>query len=209
MPFVSEELWQALRPYISEQALAPHLAVARFPVSGLPGHIDAHDNVMTHCLEATEAINILRSVLGYHPGQRVQAFIRPAAPSGDTGRILADSEFEVWRHYAMTLAKAETLTLVDESQAAPVGVVTTVLPWCSVSVKAPENFDFEKARGVVGKKLGEVNTHYEQHARRLNNPDFIAKAALEMQEQIQERAAELLGQRKALEEQLRLLQGAG
>ena len=32
MPFISEEIWQALRPYIDEPDLAPHLAIAKFPV---------------------------------------------------------------------------------------------------------------------------------------------------------------------------------
>ena len=27
---------------------------------------------MNHCIEATEAINSLRSLLGWHPGQRVE-----------------------------------------------------------------------------------------------------------------------------------------
>ena len=32
---------------------------------------------MNHCIEATEAINSLRSLLGWHPGQRVNAVINP------------------------------------------------------------------------------------------------------------------------------------
>ena len=31
---------------------------------------------MEHCIEATEAINSLRALVGYHPGQRVEARIR-------------------------------------------------------------------------------------------------------------------------------------
>jgi len=62
---------------------------------------------------------------------------------------------------------------------------------------------------VLKKKLDEVIAHHEQHLKRLNNPDFIAKAAPEMREQIQQRAAELSTQRKRLEDQLRLLKTAG
>ncbi len=31
MPFISEEIWQAIRPYLSEANLSDHLAVAKFP----------------------------------------------------------------------------------------------------------------------------------------------------------------------------------
>ena len=33
MPFISEEIWQALRPYVSETNLSEHLAVAKWPVA--------------------------------------------------------------------------------------------------------------------------------------------------------------------------------
>jgi len=83
-----------------------------------------------------------------------------------------------------------------------------VLEWCEVSVMAPDGFDFEKARGVVRKKLGEIVGHHEQHLKRLANPDFLSKAAPEMKEQMQLRADELETQRRLLGEQLRMLGGA-
>ncbi len=205
MPFVSEELWQTIRPYLSEADLAIHLAVAKFPAPNENEVLPPADALaMRHCIEATEAINSLRSLLGCHPGDRVTALIRPAAAAGPA---LA-AEFAAWRRYCQVMGKAESLEIASPG-ASGLGMVTYVLDWCEVAVKAPENFDFEKARGVLRKKLDEVIAHLDQHLKRLNNPDFIAKAAPEMQEQIQQRAAELSSQRKLLEEQLRLLKTAG
>ncbi len=31
MPFVSEEIWQVIRPYLDEPNLAPHLPIAKYP----------------------------------------------------------------------------------------------------------------------------------------------------------------------------------
>jgi valyl-tRNA synthetase len=108
----------------------------------------------------------------------------------------------------MTMAKAEHLDILEPGAQRPPGMVTMVLEWAEVSVKAAEGFDFEKARNALRKKLADVSAHHEQHLRRLGNPEFQAKAAAEMKLQIEQRAEELGGQRKLLEAQLQLLGGA-
>jgi valyl-tRNA synthetase len=104
------------------------------------------------------------------------------------------------------MAKTASLGLAGPSESAPGGMVTAVLGWCEVSVMAPEGFDFERARAAIRKKLDEVTAHHKQHQGRLNNPDFVAKAAPEMQEQMQQRAQELAAQQELLRKQLRLLE---
>jgi valyl-tRNA synthetase len=212
MPFVTEELWQAIRLYVDEPGMAPHLPIAKFPVPEHAGILSADEGLaMRHCIAATEAINSLRSLLGCHPGEKIAAMIRPSATVDGAGQAQQAfaAEFATWRHYCEVMAKAQSLEILPHDARPPSGMVTNVLEWCEVSVQAPAKFDFEKARGALRKKLDEVTAHYEQHVRRLNNPDFVAKAAPEMQEQIQLRAAELSGQRRLLEEQLRLLQAGG
>ena len=207
MPFLSEELWQVIRPYLSEPGLAPHLAIAKFPVPEEKAILSADETLaMRHCIEATDAINSLRSLLGSHPGEKVTALIRPTGrPDGASA---FSAEFATWRRYCEVMGKAESLEIASPG-AGTSAMVTYVLEWCEVSVRAPENFDFDKARGVLKKKLAEVIAHHEQHLKRLNNPDFVAKAAPEMREQIQQRAAELATQRKRIEDQLSLLKTAG
>ena len=76
MPFVSEEIWQVIRPYLDEPNLAQHLPIAKYPEPSPANPLsDAEELAMNHCIEATEAINSLRSLLGWHPGQRVTAMI--------------------------------------------------------------------------------------------------------------------------------------
>ena len=73
MPFVSEEIWQVIRPYMGEPNLAAHLPIAKFPEPSVNGSaVSGGGNRDEHCIEATEAVNRLRSLLGYHPGQRVK-----------------------------------------------------------------------------------------------------------------------------------------
>ena len=96
MPFVSEEIWQVIRPYLEEPNLAQHLPIAKYPEPSATNPLsDAEEVAMNHCIEATEAINSLRSLLGWHPGQRVTAFIKRASAA-------SFAEFEVWLPYAKT-----------------------------------------------------------------------------------------------------------
>src|SRR5208282_5780739 len=103
MPFVSEEIWQVIRPYLDEPNLAAHLPIAKYPEPSAANPLSAaEETAMNHCIEATEAINSMRSLLGWHPGQRVVAVIK-AADTTDA------RELETWRPYAMALAKLEAL----------------------------------------------------------------------------------------------------
>ena len=207
MPFITEEIWQALRPYIDEPGIAPHLAIAKFPVPQAVRALDPDEAAaMERCIAATEAINSLRSLLGYHPGQRVEARVKFLGDGSAAAEFR--TEFERWKPYAATMAKAASLGLAAPSDSTQDGMVTAVLGWCEVAVLAPDGFDFERARAAIRKKLDEVAGHHNQHQARLNNPDFVAKAAPEMQEQMRQRAQELAAQQELLRKQLRLLEEA-
>jgi valyl-tRNA synthetase len=193
MPFVSEEIWQVIRPYIDEQNLAKHLPIAKYPEPSATNPLSAAEEAaMNHCIEATEAINSLRSLLGWHPGQRVTATIK--AEDAD--------ELETWRSYATTLAKLEALN-VDTSGDR---TVFSHLTWADVGLDAPDGFDFDVARQKVQKQLEEVSKHLAQHEARLNDPRFMAKADPETRAEVAQRFEELLAQRRLLTEQLRQLE---
>ena len=72
MPFISEEIWQVIRPYLMTRISSEHLAVAKFPDAREHSVALGEEDRDGHCIAATEAVNSLRSLLGWHPGQRVQ-----------------------------------------------------------------------------------------------------------------------------------------
>jgi valyl-tRNA synthetase len=205
MPFVSEEIWQVIRPYIAEKDLAPNLVIAKFPEPHGDPLSAAEATAMQHCIEGTEAINALRALVGTHPGKPVRAIIRPRLGSNGNSHSSFAAEIEAVRDYLANRAKIENLEIYPAEKPIPNGTITSVLEWCEVSIDAPDGFDFSKAREVIRKKLGEVTGHHEQHLKRLGNPDFIAKAAPEMREETRNRAQELETQRRLLSEQLRIL----
>jgi valyl-tRNA synthetase len=196
MPFVSEEIWQVIRPYLDEPNLAAHLPIAKYPEASATNTLSAAEEIaMNHCIEATEAINSLRSLLGWHPGQRVNAVIKP------TGTTAAN-ELESWRRYAMTLAKLETLKF-DAAELSR--AVFTHLTWADVGVEAPEGYDFEVARQKLQKQLDEVGKHAAQHEARLNDSRFMSKADPETKVEVAQRFEGLQAQQKLLTAQLQQL----
>jgi valyl-tRNA synthetase len=199
MPFVTEEIWQVIRPYLHEPNLAPHLPIAKYPEASATSRLTADEQTaMNHCIEATEAINSLRSLLGWHPGQRVNAIIKR------TGATEAH-ELESWRAYAMTLGKLETLSFDSE----PTNLaVFSHLDWADVGVEAPEGYDFEVARQKLQKKLDEVDKHLAQYEARLHDPQFMSKADPETKVEVAERLEVLRAQQKQLRAQLEQLGGA-
>ncbi|MGH7934105.1 MAG: class I tRNA ligase family protein, partial [Candidatus Binataceae bacterium] len=196
MPFISEEIWQALRPYIGEPDLAPHLAVAKFPIPAAESYLSADEDIaMNRCIGATQAVNSLRALVGHHPGQRVTAVLRPAN-GGDVDGL------DAWKNYAMTLGKVERLNVLQTSAARPDRIVFSPLGWAEIGVEAPENFDFNKARSHLRKKLDEVKGHLRRHQSRYENPGFRAKADPETVTEVCEKIIELQMQEKVLEGQI-------
>ncbi len=196
MPFVSEEIWQVIRPYLDEENLAPHLPVAKYPEPSATNPLSsAEELAMNHCIEATEAINSLRSLLGWQPGQRARASIKRA---GIEGR----DEIEWWRQYAITLAKLESL---DYDPAPSDRAVFSQLAWADVGVEAPEGYDFDVAKQKLRKVLAEVEKHATQHAARLDDPKFVSKADPSTVAEAEERLVQLKKEQRMLSEQLQQL----
>jgi valyl-tRNA synthetase len=204
MPFISEELWQALRPYIDEPGLSEHLAVASFPKAADEDPLSEAERIaMAHCLEATEAINSLRALVGVHPGQRVSATVKPVNQVNGFA-----PEFETWRSYASVMAKADIAADLNNNAEFRQGKVPSTVSWGEVVIEPPATFDVEKTRASLRKKLDELRGHLQKHQARLNNPEFLQKASPETRTEMEERAAELTSQVGLLEKQLSQLGGA-
>ena len=205
MPFLTEEIWQTLRPYIAEENLAPHLVVANFPKLGAMGGpsswlcIDLTERkAMKQCVRVTETINSLRSLVGHHPGARIKAVLR------FTGLDHAE-HFQTWREYAMTLGKLASLNVLSDSQPRPAGMIFSPLQWGEVGIAVPDGFDYDKARANLKKKLDETRTHLQRNEQRYANPGFRAKADPETVAEIENNIERLKQEEKTLESQLATL----
>ena len=84
----------------------------------------------------------MRSLLGYHPGQRVEARVKFLG-DGSAAAEFRD-RIRAMETLPATMAKAASLGLAALSDSTQDGMVTVVLGWCEVAVLAPDGFDFEQ-----------------------------------------------------------------
>jgi valyl-tRNA synthetase len=198
MPFISEEIWQALRPYLNPSNLSEHLAVATWPQptsNEWLSETEAAD--MERFRQAVQANNSLRSLVGYHPGQSNNAVLRPA----DTNHNV-----EAWKPYAFTLGKIKEFE-IDTTGRPRTGMVWTPLGWGEWGIEPPAGFDFDKARNMLQKKLDEVRIHLQRNQRRYENPDFRANAGEDTVSEIAEKIEQLRVQESMLQAQIDLIHG--
>ncbi len=210
MPFVTEEIWQAVRGYLDEPKVAAHLPIAKFPESHPSLRLSFEEQEkMNHALELAEVINSVRSLTGTHPGKFITAFVRPRLVGGPEDAYGQEdsvgSELNLTVDYIIALAKVEKISLREPAENLTHRVVKDLLPWCEVSIVAPEGFDFEKARKAKAKELEEAESHLRQHKARLSNSDFMEKADPETRENTRIRAKSLEDEVIRLGVQLRQL----
>ena len=132
MPFISEEIWQALRPYFPDKDLSEHLAVAKFPTpSSAPWLTTEEETAMNRCIEATQAINSLRSLVKWSPGHKVEAFLRPLPRQhisvliGIQGNV----DFDIHPPNSVENAATSNDTDVSPDEPEPKSLSESVTPW--------------------------------------------------------------------------------
>ncbi|MGH7814398.1 MAG: valine--tRNA ligase [Candidatus Binataceae bacterium] len=226
MPFVTEEVWHAIHAYLGEENLAPHLPVAKFPefrrnlreIAALRrgGQLVPSPTVTsslspgegratTFCFLIADAINSQRALLAFHPGQRASVLVTP--PSSE--RKAFASTFSLWKSYAMTLGRAESLDLIDDARPGRTWVPSHLPEGCVVWVKAPEDFNFTKKRESLKKDLEEVTIRIQADRAKLENSGFAAKASPEIQAEIAQRIGTNGALKLRLEQDLESLRELG
>jgi valyl-tRNA synthetase len=85
--------------------------------------------------------------------------------------------------------------------------VPSTISWGEVLIQPPANFDIEKTRAALRKKLEESRGHLQKHQARLSNADFLQKASADTRAEMEERTTELSSQVGLLEKQLGQLGG--
>ncbi|OGO51874.1 MAG: valine--tRNA ligase [Chloroflexi bacterium RBG_16_68_14] len=203
MPFLTEELWQRLRPYLAEVPYEA-LIVAPYPRSE-PAWQDAEaERQVEGVIDVVRAIRNIRSEKRVEPARYIEAYVvanDSAAGSGQGTR----SAIEAGAPYIEALARVRPLHIVSQASEAPrEGVATAVLPHAQAVVPLAELMDAEAERARLCKEMEEVETYLQRIEAKLSNEQFRARAPREIVAAEEERRAaaqtRLEGLRRALEE---------
>lgn len=191
MPFITEEIWQKI-PHKGESIM-----VSEWPKPE-KRRIDAKlETEVDIILAEIQAIRNVRSAWQINPKESVTVAIK----------VAGDAELRILREYStyiVQMAKVSSLqvgknvTRPKESAVANVGRVETYVVLTGL-------VDIQVERQRIESALSDVDRHMKGLEGRLKNEDFLRKAPKEIVEKERQKAAELEGRRKRLEENLRSL----
>jgi len=176
MPFVSEELWQAI-PHDGET-----LALASWP-KAKKSWFDA---------EAEREVGFLQGVVVAVRNLRVESKIPPGRPVPVVVRGAADQldMLEKLRAQVLPLARIETLTLSRDG-ARPQVAASAIVEGAEVFLPLEGLIDLDEERARLAREAERLLTDLEGVKKKLRNQDFLRKAKPEIVQKEHERLGQL------------------
>jgi valyl-tRNA synthetase len=173
VPFITEELWQALRQAAPE-ALAGHAGIGSILVAPYPGGDAAlldpdAERRMAIVMDAVRALRNVRAEALVAPALRVRAAICPAEQLA--GESLTDAA-DLVQH----LARLSELWFVDLPPESPGAWVASAATGCDVFVDVGGAVDPAKERAKLQKELAEAEANIARCRAKLENPAFVDRA---------------------------------
>jgi len=171
MPFVTEELWQRLRPFLAD-APSEALIVAPFPVSDPSWRDEDTERDVDGVIEIVRAIRNIRSEKRVEAGRYIEAFV---VANDARGAIEAGAP------YIEALARVRPLRIVSDAGDAPRdGVATAVLPHAQAVVPLAGLLDTGAERSRLEKEIEEAEAYLRRVEAKLGNEQFRSKAPREV-----------------------------
>jgi valyl-tRNA synthetase len=201
MPFVTEELWQALQAKVggtSDGAAAAEeaLIVAAFPRGESGYRDDAAEREMQSLIDVVRAIRNIRAEKRVEPGKYIEAYVvadrtRPVVEAG--------------RPYIEALARVRPLHVVGEAGEAPrEQVATAVLEGVTAVVPLAGLFDMEVEGTRLQKQIAEAEAEAGRIETKLASQGFRSKAPANViaaeEERLRVTRTRIEGLRKSLDE---------
>ncbi len=179
MPFLSEEMWQRLPQTTGFVASAPYPRAADFP---------SDDAVIDEIATLQECVTELRRIRAdMEIGYKVALEVRVADP-GLRERLMSHARA------IDDLANAQVSTSTDR----PAGVATAVVRGVELTIPLEGVVDFRDEVVRLNKVLAKVEKDASDLERRLGNADFVAKAPVEIVEEMRAKLTSAHARRAAL-----------
>ncbi|MFH1652069.1 MAG: valine--tRNA ligase, partial [Chloroflexota bacterium] len=168
MPFLTEELWQHLKPYLA--APVPEaIMVASFPEVDEKAISADAEGVVETLIEIVRAVRNVRAQYKVESGRWIEA------------RIYADhltADLEPYTEAIGSLARAKPVTFAEGSAAgaAEENAVPLVLKDVQVVIPLASMFDLAAEKQRLAKEQAEVQAEVDRLEIRLKDTQFLAKA---------------------------------
>jgi valyl-tRNA synthetase len=182
MPFISEELWQRL-PHEGESIPAParSIMIAPFPKASRKGRDPEAERLMAPVLDFVSAIRTVRSESRIAPAVELAVTVRPAGPA--VAAALAGG-------LPIIGGLARAAITVSRDGARPAGSAVATTPSGDVFVRLEGVVDFEAERQRLRKEIERARKEIAFLEGKLNRPEFVERAPVEVVERERERLVE-------------------
>jgi valyl-tRNA synthetase len=167
MPFVTEELWQAL-PHEGET-----LATAEWPKARRAWFDATAEAQVAFLQEVVVAVRNLRAEMNVPPGRRVQVVVRGSEEQLDLLQRLTPQ--------ILPLARLEIIQLARDGSRPPVAA-STVVNGAEVFLPLEGLVDVDAERARLAREADRLLHDLEASKKKLHNQDFLAKAKPEVVE---------------------------
>jgi valyl-tRNA synthetase len=205
MPFLTEEIWQHLRPFGSQDArelagldgeLSEYVMTAVWPSIDLydAGAVDRVDHIM----QIVRSVRTTRSEYRVDPAKFISATI---ATNGELFGSRAD--------IITRLARLRPLNVVEQMDEKPERSVALIVGESTVYLPLAEMTDLAAEGARLARELAGATSALDGLRRKLANDSFTSRAPAEVVERERARLTELEERVARIEEQQALLLGAG
>ena len=191
IPFITEELWQAVAP-LSNAKTADSIMLAAYPEADPEKIVQAAFDQMAQLQDLIGAVRNLRGEMGIQPNVKAPLFVESADDLADYLKYLP----------MMTrLTEAQQVAALPESEDAPVAVCNGARLMLKVEIdKAAETARLSKEAEKLQKALDKLNA-------KLSKPGYTEKAPAHLVEKDKADLAELTDKMGKVEGQLAKLKG--
>jgi valyl-tRNA synthetase len=196
-PFITEELWTQLADFGAPREQM--LVTAKWPEAP-EAWVDADAAAeIGWLIELVSEVRSIRSEMNVPPRARLPVTVSGADQT--TRQRLAS-----YGELARTLAR---LSAIDEANAPAKGAAPFVAGGATFALQVADFVDIAAERARLTKEIGTLASDIERTAKKLANPDFVARAPEEVVEENRERLAEAEASKTKLEAALQRLQTMG
>ena len=190
MPFITEEIWQALPGAKS----VPSIMLADYPAAcdqlSFPGEAADMDRVM----EVISGIRNIRGEMEVPPSKQIAVIL--SCDSAESLRLMKHNEGAI-----ISLARVSDLAIgqaIEQPQDASIQVAGDIQIY--VPLKGLVDVAAETERLL--KEIGKIEKEIEMFSRKLESPAFVDRAPAEIVAKERQKLAEVTGKKQVLEESL-------
>jgi valyl-tRNA synthetase len=168
MPFISEEIWQHIRPRTSSEALI----VSQWPDATSLTPDESAQNVFNRIQQLVSAIRNIRAEAGVSPGKQIDIIL--ITHDADKAKNLED---EVW--IIRKLQKTNSIKIFSEADK-PEGAASAVVDGIEIFVPLTGLIDLDKERQRIGKEIERFEKFKLSVEAKLANENFTSRAPEEV-----------------------------